>query len=122
MFDFISAPFEWFANVVQYSLIFMAIMMLVLTIGAVVAIPLGLKLLGVAFAKTIVVETSKVVRDLGITSIDLKQAKNTEKMKTYLDRKVVPILSKISQAGVQCLNNQVGVGIGLVVQHFTTNK
>ena len=94
MFDFISAPFEWFANVVQYSLIFMAIMMLVLTIGAVVAIPLGLKLLGVAFAKTIVVETSKVFRDLGITSIDLKQSKDTEKMKSYLDRKVVPILSK----------------------------
>jgi hypothetical protein len=96
MFDFISAPFEWFANVVQYSLIFMAIMMLVLTIGAVVAIPLGLKLLGVAFAKTIVVETSKVVRDLGITSIDLKQAKDTEKMKTWVDRKVIPILSKSS--------------------------
>jgi hypothetical protein len=96
MFDFISAPFEWFANVVQYSLIFMAIMILVLTIGAVVAIPLGLKLLGVAFAKTIVVETSKVVRDLGITSIDLKQAKDTEKMKAWVDRKVVPILSKSS--------------------------
>jgi hypothetical protein len=98
MFDFISAPFEWFANVVQYSLIFMAIMMLVLTIGAVVAIPLGLKLLGVAFAKTIVVETSKVFRDLGITSIDLKQSKDTEKMKSYLDRKVVPILSKSNSA------------------------
>ena len=96
MFDFISAPFEWFANVVQYSLIFMAIMMLVLTIGAVVAIPLGLKLLGIAFAKTIVVETSKVFRDLGITSIDLKQSKDTQKMKSYLDRKVVPILSKSS--------------------------
>ena len=96
MFDFISAPFEWFANVVQYSLIFMAVMMLVLTIGAVVAIPLGLKLLGVAFAKTIVVETSKVVRDLGITNIDIKQAKDTQKMKSYLDRKVVPILSKTS--------------------------
>lgn len=96
MFDFISAPFEWFANVVQYSLIFMAVMMLVLTIGAVVAIPLGLKLLGVAFAKTIVVETSKVVRDLGITNIDIKQAKDTQKMKAYLDRKVVPILSKTS--------------------------
>jgi len=96
MFDFISAPFEWFANVVQYSLIFMAIIILVLTIGAVVAIPVGLKLLGVAFAKTIVVETSKVVRDLGITSIDLKQAKDTEKMKAWVDRKVVPILSKSS--------------------------
>lgn len=74
----------------------MAVMMLVLTIGAVVAIPLGLKLLGVAFAKTIVLETSKVVRDLGITSIDLKQAKDTEKMKAWVDRKVVPILSKTS--------------------------
>jgi hypothetical protein len=94
MFDFITSPFEWFANVVQYSLIFMAVMMLVLTIGAVVAIPIGLKLLGVAFAKTIVLETSKVVRDLGITSIDLKQSKDTQKMKSYLDRKVVPILSK----------------------------
>ena len=96
MFDFLTSPFEWFANVVQYSLIFMAVMMLVLTIGAVVAIPLGLKLLGVAFAKTIVVETSKVVRDLGITNIDIKQAKDTQKMKSYLDRKVVPILSKTS--------------------------
>lgn len=96
MFDFITSPFEWFANVVQYSLIFMAIIMLVLTIGAVVAIPLGLKLLGVAFAKTIVLETSKVVRDLGITSIDLKQAKDTDKMKAWVDRKVVPILSKTS--------------------------
>jgi hypothetical protein len=96
MFDFISAPFDWFANIVQYSLIFMAIIILVLTIGAVGAIPVGLKLLGVAFAKTIVVETSKVVRDLGITSIDLKQAKDTEKMKAWVDRKVVPILSKSS--------------------------
>ena len=96
MLDFITTPFEWFANIVQYSLIFMAIMILVLTIGAVVAIPLGLKLLGVAFAKTIVVETSKVVRDLGITSIDLKQAKDNEKMKAWVDRKVVPILSKSS--------------------------
>jgi hypothetical protein len=94
MLDFITAPFDWFANIVQYSLIFMAIIILVLTIGAVVAIPVGLKLLGVAFAKTIVVETSKVVRDLGITNIDFKQKKDTEKMKAYLDRKVVPILTK----------------------------
>ena len=96
MFDFISAPFDWFANIVQYSLIFMAIIILVLTIGAVVAIPIGLKLLGVAFAKTIVVETSKVVRDLGISGIDIKQKKDTDKMKAFLDRKVVPILSKTS--------------------------
>ena len=94
MFDFISAPFGWFANVVQYSLIFMAIVILLLTIGAIVAIPLGLKLLGVAFAKTIVVETSKIVRDLGISGIDIKQKKDTDKMKAFLDRKVVPILTK----------------------------
>ena len=74
----------------------MAIIIIVLTIGAVVAIPIGLKLLGVAFAKTIVVETSKIVKDLGIANIDLKQSKDTQKMKAYLDRKVVPILSKSS--------------------------
>lgn len=96
MLDFITSPFEWFANVVQYSLIFMAIMMLVLTIGAVVAIPLGLKLLGVAFAKTIVVETSKVVRDLGIANIDIKQTEDMKRLKSYYDRKVTPILTKVS--------------------------
>ncbi len=96
MLDFISTPFEWLANIVQYSLIFMAIMMLLVTIGAVVAIPIGLKLLGVAFAKTIVVETSKVVRDLGIANIDIKQTKDNERMKAWVDRKVVPILSKTS--------------------------
>ena len=69
MLDFLTSPFEWFGNVIQYSLIFMGIIILVLTIGAVIAIPLGLKLLGVAFAKTIVVETSKVVRDLGLDKI-----------------------------------------------------
>ena len=96
LLDFLSTPFDWFANIVQYSLIFMAIIILVLTIGAVVAIPIGLKLLGVAFAKTIVLETSKIVKDLGIANIDLRSAKETEKMKAYLDRKVVPILTKIS--------------------------
>lgn len=83
MFDFLTTPFEWFANVVQYSLIFMAIMIIVLTIGAVVAIPIGLKLLGVAFAKTIVVETSKVVRDLGLDKIkvDTSELKNNNVLK-----------------------------------------
>lgn len=96
MLDFITTPFDWFANIVQYSLIFMAIVIIVLTIGAIVAIPLGLKLLGVAFAKTIVVETSKILRDSGIANIDLRSTKEAEKMKAYLDRKVVPILSKTS--------------------------
>lgn len=94
MLDFITAPFGWFADIVQYSLIFMAIIIIVLTIGAVVAIPIGLKLLGVAFAKTIVVETSKILRDSGIANIDLRSTKEAEKLKAYYDRKVVPILSK----------------------------
>ena len=83
MLDFLTTPFEWFANVVQYSLIFMAIMIIVLTIGPVVAIPIGLKLLGVAFAKTIVVETSKVVRDLGLDKIkvDTSELKNNNVLK-----------------------------------------
>ena len=98
MLDFLTTPFDWFANIVQYSLIFMAIIILVLTIGAVVAMTIGLKLLGVAFAKTIVLETSKIVKDLGIANIDIKQSKETQKMKSYLDRKVVPILSKSSWA------------------------
>ncbi len=96
LFDFLTTPFDWFANIVQYSLIFMAIIILVLTIGAVVAIPIGLKLLGVAFAKTIVLETSKIVKDLGIANIDLRSTKEAQKMKSYLDRKVVPMLSKSS--------------------------
>jgi hypothetical protein len=74
----------------------MAIIIIVLTVGAIVAIPLGLKLLGVAFAKTIVVETSKILRDSGIANIDLRSTKEAQKMKAYLDRKVVPILSKSS--------------------------
>ena len=83
MLDFLTTPFEWFANIVQYSLIFMAIIIIVLTIGAVVAIPIGLKLLGVAFAKTIVVETSKVVRDLGLDKIkvDTSELKNNNVFK-----------------------------------------
>jgi uncharacterized RDD family membrane protein YckC len=95
MLDFITSPFSWFANIVQYSLIFMAIIIIVLTIGAVVAIPIGLKLLGVAFAKTIVVETSKVLKDLSIDKIDAKQSQDIKMLKYHYDQKVVPILSRV---------------------------
>jgi hypothetical protein len=96
MFDWFTNPFSVLFDWIGYFLIFGAVVTMILVIGAVVAIPLGLKLLGVAFAKTIVVETSKVLRDVGITNIDLKQAKDNEKMKAWVDRKVVPILSKTS--------------------------
>jgi hypothetical protein len=95
LLDFITTPFEWFANIVQYSLIFMAIVIIVLTIGAVVAIPIGLKLLGVAFAKTIIVETSKVLKDLSIDKIDAKQSQDIKMLKYHYDQKVVPILSRV---------------------------
>lgn len=94
MFDWFTNPFSVLLDWIGYFLIFGAVVTMILVIGAVVAIPLGLKLLGVAFAKTIVVETSKVLKDLGIANIDLKQSQDTKKMKAYLDRKVVPILSK----------------------------
>ncbi len=95
MFDFITSPFEWFANVVQYSLIFMAIIILVLTIGAVVAIPIGLKLLGVAFAKTIVVETSKVIKDLQLDKITHSATEETKQLREYYNKNVVPIISRV---------------------------
>jgi uncharacterized RDD family membrane protein YckC len=95
LLDFLSSPFEWFANIVQYSLIFMAIVIVVLTIGAVVAIPIGLKLLGVAFAKTIVVETSKVVRDLGLDKIARDTVSETKQLRQHYDRVVVPMISKV---------------------------
>jgi len=96
LFDWFTNPFSVLFDWIGYFLIFGAVVTMILVIGAVVAIPLGLKLLGVAFAKTIVVETSKVLKDIGITNIDLKQQKENEKIKAYLDRKVVPILTKIS--------------------------
>ena len=96
LFDWFTNPFSVLFDWIGYFLIFGAVVTMVLVIGAVVAIPLGLKLLGVAFAKTIVVETSKVLKDIGITNIDLKQQKDNEKMKAYLDRKITPILTKVS--------------------------
>ena len=96
MFDWFTNPFSVLFDWIGYFLIFGAVVTMVLVIGAVVAIPLGLKLLGVAFAKTIVIETSKVLKDIGITNIDIKQQKDNEKMKAYLDRKITPILTKVS--------------------------
>ncbi len=95
MFDWFTNPVSIIFDWIGYFLIFGAVVTLLLVIGAIVAIPIGLKLLGVAFAKTIVVETSKVVRDLGIANIDIKQNENTKRFKSYYDRKVTPIISKV---------------------------
>ena len=78
MFDFLTNPFQIIFDWIGYFLLFGAGIITILTIGAVVAIPLGLKMLGVAFAKTIVLETSKVVRDLNLDKIavDTKDLQN----------------------------------------------
>ena len=68
--------FDW----IGYFLIFGASIITILTLGAVIAIPFGLKMLGVAFAKTIVIETSKVVRDLNIDKIGV----NTQELKNTM--------------------------------------
>lgn len=96
LLDWLTNPFSVLFDWIGYFLIFGAVVTMILVIGAVVAIPIGLKLLGVAFAKTIVVETSKVLRDVSISNIDTKQAKDVQVLKKYLDRKITPILTKVS--------------------------
>jgi hypothetical protein len=95
MFDWFTNPFAVMFDWIGYFLIFGAVVTVLLVIGAIVAIPLGLKLLGVAFAKTIVIETSRVVRDLGIANIDIKQTKETKQLKDYYARTITPILTRV---------------------------
>ena len=78
MFDIITKPFQVLFDWIGYILIFGAGIITILTLGAVIAIPFGLKMLGVAFAKTMVIETGKVVRDLNIDKItvDTKAIRN----------------------------------------------
>ena len=70
MLDFITSPidtaFTWFG----YALMFGAFILTLIVVGLIVAIPIGLKLLGVHFAKTIVIETAKIVKDLEINKLD----------------------------------------------------
>jgi hypothetical protein len=81
VFDFLLSPFEMIMDWIGYFLLFGAGIITILTLGAVIAIPIGLKLLGTAFAKTIVVETSKVIKDLNLDKITNK---NTEQIKQEL--------------------------------------
>ena len=78
LFDIITKPFQVLFDWIGYFFIFGATIITILTLGAVIAIPFGLKMLGVAFAKTMVIETGKIVRDLNIDKItvDTKAIKN----------------------------------------------
>lgn len=69
MFDFITDPFNTLFTWIGYSLVFGAFIITMLTIGVLAVIPFAFKMLGVYFARTIVIETSKVVKDIGIDKL-----------------------------------------------------
>ena len=70
MFDFITQPIETAFTWFSYALMFGAFITTLIVVGIIVAIPLGLKLLGVYFARTLVTETAKVLRDVEINKLN----------------------------------------------------
>lgn len=81
MFDFITDPINTAFTWIGYGLVFGAFIVTLLTIGVLAVIPFAFKLLGVYFARTIVVETSKVIKDIGIDKITKNTALTTEQIK-----------------------------------------
>ena len=79
MLDFITSPIDTAFTWLGYSLLFGAFIITLIILGVIIAIPIGLKMLGVAFAKTIVIETAKIINQLPrekitLTVDDLKTA------------------------------------------------
>ena len=81
MFDFITDPIDTFFTWIGYAFVFGAFITTLLVIGFMVVIPIAFKMLGVYFARTIVVETAKVVKDLGIDKISNNTMITTEQIK-----------------------------------------
>ena len=81
MFDFITDPINTLFTWLGYGLVFGAFITTLLVIGFMVVIPIAFKMLGVYFARTIVVETAKVVKDLGIDKITKNTQITTEQIK-----------------------------------------
>ena len=81
MFDFITDPINTLFTWLGYGLVFGAFITTLLVIGFLVVIPIAFKMLGVYFARTIVVETAKVVKDLGIDKISNNTMITTEQIK-----------------------------------------
>lgn len=81
MFDFITDPINTAFTWLGYGLVFGAFIITMLTVGVLAVIPFAFKMLGVYFARTIVVETSKVIKDIGIDKITQNTALTTEQIK-----------------------------------------
>jgi len=69
VFDFITDPFNTLFTWIGYGLVFGAFILTMITVGVIAVIPFAFKMLGVYFARTIVIETSKVVKDIGIDTL-----------------------------------------------------
>jgi uncharacterized RDD family membrane protein YckC len=81
VFDFITDPINTLFTWLGYGLVFGAFITTLLVIGFMVVIPIAFKMLGVYFARTIVIETAKVVKDLGIDKITKNTHITTEQIK-----------------------------------------
>jgi uncharacterized protein YoxC len=81
LFDFITDPINTLFTWLGYGLVFGAFITTLLVVGFLVVIPIAFKLLGVYFARTIVIETAKVVKDLGIDKITKNAQLTTEQVK-----------------------------------------
>lgn len=66
MLDFITNPLADVWHLIGNIFQFFAVIIVLFIVGIIVAIPLGMKLFAVAFARTLVVETAKIVE--GISS------------------------------------------------------
>jgi len=81
VFDFITDPINTLFTWLGYGLVFGAFIVTVLTVGVLAVIPFAFKMLGVYFARTIVIETSKVIKDIGIDKITQNTALTSEQVK-----------------------------------------
>lgn len=81
MFDFITDPINTAFTWLGYAMVFGAIIITLLTVGVLAVIPFAFKMLGVYFARTIVIETSKVIKDIGIDKITKNTALTSEQIK-----------------------------------------
>lgn len=81
MFDFITDPINTLFTWLGYGLVFGVFITTLLVVGFLAVIPIAFKLLGVYFARTIVIETAKVVKDLGIDKITKNAQLTTDQVK-----------------------------------------
>jgi hypothetical protein len=82
LFNFITQPIDTLVSWFGYALLFGGFIITLIVLGVIISIPIGLKMLGIAFAKTVVLETAKIINQLPhdkitLTVDDLKNAGTT---------------------------------------------